>query len=395
MSCPPIVTEPERLAGQRRTAGDLPQKLLLVSGSARLLAQSAARAGIHAVALDHYADADTRAATADVMAIPEPGGDFDPLRLLTAAARLAPPGAYPLVYGSGLDSSPDLLDALAQGREVIGNSPAIQRLFRVPSRFFQLLSACGIPHPEIRHDHPPDPANWVIKSGCSEGGKRVRFCAHVQAGADEYYQRRLNGPALSALFLADGRGATILGFNTLLTVELPGQPFLFIGAINQTQLDDSQRQQIHCTVARLVEVSGLVGLNSLDFMLDAVGGLLVIEVNARPSATMALYDDDYPEGLLAAHIRACLGRLPVDIPPPPVRAFRVLSAPKRVTAHPGLNWPNWCADVPAIGTIIETGQPVCTLKAEGYSRGSVEALIEQRADQLHRYIASVHSSVSR
>lgn len=389
------MTEAERSRDPWRTTGDLPRQLLLVSGSARLLAQSAARAGIRAVALDHYADTDTRAATADVMAIPEPGGDFDPLPLLDAAARLAPPGAYPLVYGSGLDSNPALLDVLAQGREVIGNSPAIQRLFRVPGRFFRLLGACGIPYPEIRSAHPPDPANWVIKSGCSEGGKRVRFCAHVQAGSDEYYQRRLSGPALSALFLADGRGATILGFNTLWTAERPGQPFLFIGAINQTQLDDSQRQQIQSTVARLVEASGLVGLNSLDFMLDAVGGLQVIEVNARPSATMALYDDDYPEGLLAAHIRACRGRLPAGIPAARVRAFRVLLAPETMTVHPGMEWPHWCADVPARGTVIEPGRPLCTLRAEGDSRASVQFLIEQRITQLHRLIASVRSSVTR
>jgi predicted ATP-grasp superfamily ATP-dependent carboligase len=172
------------LPGGGARATDLPEKLLVVSCSARMLAQSAARAGIRVVALDHYADADTRAFSAHAQAVPFTDGAFEPQALLDAACKFAPDRDFPLVYGSGLDSQPELLEALGRSREVIGNSPAIQRLFRSPRSFFELLRQCGVPYPEIRHERPENGQKWLIKSGCSEGGKRVRFCAQDQGGRE-------------------------------------------------------------------------------------------------------------------------------------------------------------------------------------------------------------------
>lgn len=336
------------------------------------------------MALDHYADADTRAAAVAAEAIPESDGGFDASRLLEAAGRLAPSTGYPLVHGSGLETNPGLLAALSRDREVIGNSPATHRLCQEPRRFFALLRECGLPYPEIRFKNPTNPASWLIKSGCSAGGKRVRFCAHNQAGPDEYYQQRLEGPALSVLFLADGRRAALIGFNTLWTAALTGQPYLFMGAINRTHLHDRQRHSLQDRISRLVAASGLVGLNSLDFMTGADRGIRVLEINARPSATLALYDDDVPGGLLAAHIRACRGELPPVLPSARCRAFRAVLAPCGFSVPPGMNWPVWCADRPVSGVVIGPDQPLCTVKAEGESARDVMALIRQRTAAIRR-----------
>ena len=354
-----------------------------------MLAESAARAGVWTVALDHYADADTRASAAAVAAIPEPGGAFDREGLLTAAARLAPPDAFPLIYGSGLDSQPDLLNALAQGRAVIGNPPPLQGQFREPSRFFALLRQLEIPHPEIRAQRPPDPEGWLLKSGCSEGGKRVRFCAQMEAGPQDYYQWRLTGPAFSALFLADGQQTNIIGFNTLWTAGHARQPFLFGGAISHAPLRAAQRRQVVKHVASLVQATGLRGLNSLDFMLDAAGLPLVLEINARPSATLALYDADYPEGLLAAHYRACHGHLQGTRAAGCFRAFRVVLAPCSIRVPPDTRWPAGCADRPVAGTVIAAGQALCTATAAARSPSAARARIEQLTAELHRLAATL------
>ena len=334
------------------------------------------------VALDHYADADTRCFSAHTQAIPFHDGTFEPAALLDAACKLAPGKDFPLVYGSGLDSQIETLEALTRSREVIGNSPVIQRLFRSPRSFFKLLQQCGVPYPETCYERPKNGQNWLIKSGCSEGGKRVRFCAQDQERPGDYYQWRVAGKTYSALFLADSEAAKVIGFNTLWTIEFSASPFLFAGAMSHAPLSPAQQRQIEAHIAALVQASGIRGLNSLDFMVSHDNELLVLEVNARPSATMALYDEDTHDGLLAAHIRACRGKLKLDMASSKVRAFHVCFAPTRVFAMPLADWPSWCADVPIAGSTVEPGQPLCTIVAEGDDPADVERLIRQRLDHI-------------
>jgi len=348
-----------------------------------MLAASAARARIRVVALDHYADADTRALAEQALAIPTVDGGFQPEPLLEAAARLAPAIRFPLVYGSGLDTQPELLGRLAADRELFGNPPGVLAQFREPRFFFPCLDHCSIAYPEIRFRRPETSENWLIKSGCSEGGKRVRFCAQDRPGVGEYYQRRVPGPACSVLFLADGERASILGFNTLLTSSTPGC-FLFEGAMNWAPLAREQRQRMEGNIVRLVRATGLKGLNSLDFMVNVGGEPLTIEVNTRPSATLALYDEDYPEGLLAAHIRACRGLLTGPVRTGAFRAFRVVYAAVTTRVEPDFVWPSWCSDRPVANAVIEAGMPLCTLRAEGGSPAAAMRGLAARARVLRR-----------
>jgi len=352
--------------------------LLLVAQSARMLAQSAARAGLSAAALDYFADADTRRHAARCLAVePAPGG-FDEAAWLEAADRLAPPGEESgLVYGGGIDTRPGLVAKLARGRTLLGNSPATLRRVNTPKTFFHLLDTLAIPYPQTRFAPPGDLEGWLIKPGCGEGGKGVGFAAKKRpALGDRYYQRHLQGEAFSALFLADGRQARIIGFNTQWTAgHDPSQPFLFAGAVNRAEIDAVQRTSVEAYARKLTAALGLVGLNSLDFMAGQ-GVCQVLELNPRPSATMALYDEDVAEGLLAWHIAACRGRLPPNSPPSgPVRALRIVYAPRAVVVEEDTRWPPGCADIPNPGTKIAGGQPLCSLMAQGRNPGEAEAAL--------------------
>lgn len=372
---------------------DLPERLLLVGCSARMLAQSAARAGIRPVSIDLFADRETRACSAYCESVDAADIGFERESLLRAAERLAPAGrGYALVYGSGLDADSGILEELARGRTLYGNPPEILRLFKTPDAFFGLLRRLGIPYPESGRIRPTDPENWLLKSGRSEGGKGVRFCSQAEPDSSAYYQRRLPGKALSALFLANGENARIIGFNTLRTVDhLVGQPFLFAGAVNRADLTPEQRRQVQTYVARLARAAPLRGLSSLDFMLDGET-CRVLEVNPRPSATMALYDDDFPHGLLAAHIRACRGEMPDAITVGRVvRAFKVFFAPFDLEVSEGTRWPDWCTDTPVTGTRIGVGRPVCTVCAEGADHRRVERLIERRESELFERLYAARS----
>lgn len=367
---------------------DLPERLLIAACGGRMLARSAARAGIRPVVLDLYADQDTRAQAQAAAAIPPAPIGLDPAALLDNAARLAPAeSGYALVYGSGLDLAPELLERLSSGRAVYGNAPDSLRLIKSPRRFFALLRQLDIPHPATRFEPPEPPQGWLAKPGCGEGGKGVVFCAQAQGDdPDRYYQRYVDGPPLSALFLADGANARIVGFNTLWTARLPGQPFLFAGAMNRAGLDQAQRAQVAASIARLVRATGLRGLNSLDFIADGPV-CRVLEINPRPSATLGLYDADFPEGLLARHIRACRGILGEPWQAgDTVRASKAVFAPRDWTAPDEWIWPGWCADRPMPGTFVKTGEPLCTVEAAGSDPEQVEETIRQREAGLIQWL---------
>lgn len=359
---------------------DCPSRVLLVGVSVRMLAQSAARAGIRASSLDWFADTDTAASSEHCTAVASPDGvDFDRERLIGMADQQAPPGARgsALVYGGGLDSRPELLMALCQGRTLYGNAPETLRTCKSPAHFFGLLDRCGIAHPEICLGPlatGQEPADWLVKQRGSEGGVGVTALGDdgtLPAGA--YLQRRLDGKPHSLLFLADGERIASVGFNRLLTTgHRRHQPFLFAGAITPTALSATQCAVVRRQALTLTRALRLVGLNSLDF-IAAGDGCSVLEINPRPSATLGLHDRKYPHGLLAAHMAACQGVLtPAGPDPEHPRGFRIAYAEGNLTVPQAFPWPEWAADRPAGGTAIAAGAPICSIAAEAASVGMLE-----------------------
>lgn len=347
-----------------------------------MLAASARRAGFVPVVFDLFGDRDTRE-MAETHVLADKNGLFDEPRLIAGvAAAVAAQPVLGLVYGGGLECLPELLASLARLVPLCGNPPEVVRECKTPERFFSCLERLGIPFPETRFSPPPTSPEWLVKPRCGTGGKRVGFHA-ARAGADGevYYQRHLGGEALSALFLADGRTARVVGFNTLWSESRGGEtPFLFAGTLNRAPLDEIRRAEVQEWVHRLAGALGLKGLNGLDFMFDGEV-CRVLEVNPRPSATLTLYDADYPRGLVAAHLDACAFRLPPGEPPfSPPRAWRVVYAQRDGQIPAGLVWPEWSADRPLPGAPFRAGEPLCTVSAEGATGEAAAALSAIRRD---------------
>ena len=347
-----------------------------------MLAQSAARGGYASVALDLFADQDTRKLANDCYCVADAQGAFDEKRLFSALSGI--PNRIGLVYGSGLDGRPDLLGKLIFGRRLLGNSIETLRWLKTPRRFFALLKELEIPHPATRFSPPPSSEGWLVKPSCGEGGKRVRFNAKNLAVAEtDYFQRYVPRDAGSVLFLADSQQARIIGFNSQWNASHdPDQPFLFGGAVNRASLNPDQEATLQTAIAKLTRAVGLVGLNSLDFIRDE-SEIRVLEVNPRPSATMALYDADYPRGLVHEHVLACQGRLPPSVcKEGPVRAFRIAYATRPILIPPDMNWPEGSADLPAAGSEIAVGYPICSVQVEGMETSAVDAALQTRITEL-------------
>lgn len=354
-----MALSPDRLQIKRPT--------LVIAASARVLTESGRKGNLPVLAIDQYADEDTQRASHALERVTSLDGGFSSDRLQKTIERLDPDGQSEVILGGGLDSHPEQIQAIARERTLLGNSPRLFMQLKDPESCFKLLDDLAIPYPEISWTYPADPSSWLLKTGCSEGGKGVRFPAHDQAASGEYYQRRLAGSTYSVLFLANGNDLRIIGFNTLQTIAVGKTPFLFAGAMNFTDLGRNIQRVVAGFALKLVRKTGLVGLNSMDFMIDPLKGPLVLEINPRPSATMALYDRDAPFGLLQAHIQAIGGSLmPVPITTQ-ARAFHVVLARRSLVIPESLVWPSWCHDRPAKGTSVRTNTPFCTVEAEASS----------------------------
>jgi uncharacterized protein len=364
-------------------------RLLLAGASVRMLAQSAARDRLRPVSLDLYADTDTAACSRLCREVAL-GEDFDLDRMVSLADRYAPrDGRTALIYGGGFDSRPEVLEVLVSGRRLWGNPPDLLRRVNTPGPFLDLLDRLAIPYPETRWElrfPERDSRTWLVKKGRSQGGLGVRYRKPDCAGKPlpgHYYQRYVDAIPRSLLFLANGVAIEPVGFNTLETARHIGsRPFLFAGAATDDAISARHRGEMLAHARALTGALSLIGLNSLDFVIDG-GTCRVLELNARPSASMTLYDAETPFGLVNAHIAACCGRLiSQPLGRTSARGFRILYAGVEFRMPADFVWPEWASDRPRPGLSIPWGNPVCSIRAESPDRGDLNRQLFSREREL-------------
>lgn len=360
---------------------------LLVGNSARALARSAARGGYDVHVLDGFADADTALWARSVTRLPwtqEQDSDRVSPEVVEIARSLGP--FQGVVYAAGFESAPDLLESLSQTWPLSGNSASLLARVKDPEGLSALMQALRIPHPEYRRTRPPDARHWLCKRIGGAGGGHVRAAEAVgTAGDDEYFQRYVDGQTVSALFLANGRRADVVGFHeSWVNGSADNGFYAYGGACSAHGLSPATRSAMRAAIDRLVATVGLRGLNGVDFVVGR-GAFTLIEVNPRPCITLDLYDADWGEGLFHWHLQACAGHLPDRLPVPgSVRAHRVFYAARKVVVPAGAIWPEWVTDRPAGPQEIPRGMPVCTIHAEAARAGEARRLLTHRTAWLRR-----------
>lgn len=370
--------------------------VLILAGSGRALAESARRGGYRVWVYDGFSDRDTLAVARCRrirQGFPRLGEDAF---IEEIAALPEPPRG--VVYGGGLEEADSLLRRLSARWRLFGNDPCVLERLRDPRRFFALLDSLGIPYPEVRFT-PPDSAagkGWLVKRAGSCGGLGTAHFDPEFSVADSasYYQRHIEGSVMSILFIADGERHRTLGYNRLgMKSSNPPAPFLYTGAVGQVSLSVAQRRPLQEMVARLVSRLGLRGVNGLDFILND-DGILVLDLNPRPTATLELYEHLVSDGWIKHHIRACLGVLP-EVPravSAAVCGHQIVYAPRSLEIPAAMKWPQWAKDRPAAGARIVPGQPLCSLFARGGGTHEVEALLRRYQDEI---LESLYAASSR
>ena len=356
--------------------------VLIAAASGRALAASARRAGYAPLVTDFFGDEDTiAAAQAHVRIRPHNGRSMDPDELIAAFHALAaihdPSGA---VCGTGFEDRTDVLARIAQHWTLIGNSPATVARIKDPTFLAALCRRCGIPHPDTRPDLPNDAAGWLAKRSGGAGGTHIRIVAGERTAPEAYYfQRRVSGDPVSALVLADGHSAMVLGFSAQWSSPAPEQPFRYGGAVQPAPLTRATAGALTGAVQQLTSLISLVGLNSFDFLVDG-REFHLLEINPRPGATLDIFEPRGGASMFAMHVEACRGILP-DTPPTYGRAAAsaIVYADRDIPRIPSLSWPGWVGDRPIAGSSISAQSPLCTVFASAATAALARKLVDRRA----------------
>ena len=232
------------------------------------------------------------------------------LPALRALAALAPSPILGLVYGAGFEDRPELLTLIAKHWPLLGNDAATVARLKAPESFFAELDRLGIPHPAT--------TQRTAREGAQAGSPSARAAPAAvisrRAGCNATRARSTTrsastGRAVSALFVANGRRARVLGFSEQWTAPTPRSPFRYGGALRPASLRQSVAREMASAVAAIARSFAVVGLASADFLVEGDDALL-LEINPRPGATLDIFDSG-AKPLMRLHLEAIReGRLP-------------------------------------------------------------------------------------
>jgi predicted ATP-grasp superfamily ATP-dependent carboligase len=359
--------------------------VLIAAFSGRALAASARRAGYAPLVVDCFGDQDMCEAAERAISLPARVQVGFRRKSLMAALDTLVDGASSkpigLVLGAGFECNPRLVARLAERYHLIGNSAGVIQRTKDPVEFFATLDRLGIAHPETRIAAPEKSGGWLMKRIGGSGGLHIVDCPlTVHPDPRRYFQRKLGGECVSVLGVIGIKGPAF-AMSRQWTSPLRRRPYRYGGAVAMTLEDaDLEARLIDSAYALSGELK-LMGLVSFDFIVQD-GEPFLIEVNARPGATLDVLDDD-AGSLFEAHIAACLGEDSASLlerswRPSAARAAAYLYADRgdiRVSDAP---WPEWSADRPQPGSTINRHQPLATVIADGGTSESSEALCRTR-----------------
>ncbi|MEW4562998.1 ATP-grasp domain-containing protein [Bremerella sp. JC770] len=376
------------------------KRIGLIGASCRAMAASLVRGGFSVCAADMFADGDLAQL-----------GDVKQLRSYPWSAprwlRQADVDAW--CYTGGLENYPRLIERVAAEKRLLGNSPITLRKVRDPFWLADLAKRHGFPFPETCRVHDPayDPMDprpsdqWLLKPYRSAGGLNIQPVSSLPELAHRFYlQRKMPGMPMSAVVLSTRDACRVVGVSRLMIGQEYGAPgpFVFAGASSTYPLKSEGIQPIADAIR---DEAGLIGLWGFDFLQSDVP--LLLEVNPRWTATMALHERMRNDGLMKHHLQACLHQ-EIDLLPQyalGVSGMRILYAKKRLRVtddmldrmdevfgfrHPLALLAPSIGDIPTAGTTIETGHPVCTLYVDRSEESQIEPGLAESEAKLNEIL---------
>jgi len=388
----PLCNWPVMALSELQRSVELPTELIVVGASARAMAECAERSGFVVWSVDQFGDVDLDEVSAGMRVVSNwPAGIADAVCGLPDV---------PVLYGGALENSPDVIRRLKLERCLIGSSPGAVSAIRNPVRLQETLRNSGLPALEIAESIRSADCSqqWFLKPIASAAGinaRRFEFPSSASELPDGcLLQQFVRGQTVSGLYLVGAGGVQLLGMTEQLcgVAEAGASGVLYAGSIaplGEHELPgDCFREAEAIGNALLPSLRGLVGI---DFIRDeAEKKLWTLEVNPRFPASAELFERLLEWPLIRWHVESCLGHdvKPRTSVPDRDRAdiftgvcgklilyatstVRIQSLQDVVTKLFGDDCE--VADIPANGSLIEVGMPVCTLLLK---RSTVESCRE-------------------
>ncbi len=361
----------------------LPRKknILIVANSGRMLAQFAQKAGYSPVVIDCFSDVDTQAVALECIRVDGLALAFlqSPVLLLLKKYQLSR-----FIYGSGLECHLDSLEFLRKYLGVSGNELDVFSAIQNKVDFFNSLERLSIPYPKTTLKCFNLKSGGLFKPMQGEGGVGIKKNSQLKGIPEfSYWQQYVEGTAMSALFIANGIQSKIYGFHKQWVTTVGNNEFIFSGLISQPEIDDELKTQVSLWITKLVQNFSLKGINSLDFIVSE-NDRFVLELNARPSASMQLYQND----LFSEHIKSVLSETidPSDGYEVGYHGYKIIFAETDIVIRNNIQWPVGVVDIPVAGSIIHTEMPICSIIARENSEQLVLDQIQSKQQLIKKLL---------
>lgn len=379
--------------------------LVLIAGlTTRAAAESALNGGRDIVTLDYFGDRDQRALVENASLRRDYGLGYSVEGLAEVGQGIR---ADALVYTSSLENHPQTVADLSQGRELLGNGPAVLRQVRDWRIVRAFCKEVGIPFAETllvgEETRARDSGRYLRKPVRSGGGRGIEVWDGGHLDDEHLLQVEVDGLPASAAFVADGSRSLMIGMTEQLIGRraLGASGFTWCGNILPVDLPDEERcilwDRMAGMAGQLTHRFGLVGVNGLDVIIsrDEQGDPLpiLIEVNPRYTASMELMERARNCSILSLHIEAVRNGVPAELSLRPMSnqvgfyGKAIVYARSAVVIPETSGWTErGRRDVPYSGEHIEAGHPVCTVFSDGETRRTCWAGLLDAARSVRREI---------
>lgn len=375
---------------------------MAVGFNIRPVARLCKQLGYKVVAVDYWGDIDIRCCADHLYSILQQESGSRAESILDgsrsdALVKLAERAANELSHidfilvGSGLDDRPDLWARLGRIAPILGNPPEKLLVLRNPIELFSIAEDEGVKCPATYRAKSPSEAikiaeklgfPVVLKPIRGSGGFRIRF-GRSAAEIKENYQRvagrsgevwvqkYVEGLDASASVLGDGGDCVVVSINEQLIglKELGAlSPFRYCGNVVPLKARRKVIERVMEASRILGQRLRLKGSNGFDFVIGRDGEPYLIEVNPRFQGTLECIYQATGLNLVKEHIEACMGNLISEIPKPKGYAVKMIVFAKRCGVIQRLDGLKDVYDISPPGTVVEKGNPICTVQVQAESR---------------------------
>jgi predicted ATP-grasp superfamily ATP-dependent carboligase len=267
----------------------------------------------------------------------------------------------------------------------------------------RILRDAGLPSAEVREADAelPEYCRWLRKPLHGSGGQGIDFTTRTESGDGHFYQRFLEGPSYSAVYVRARSETRLLGTTEQLIGPvgwLNALPFRYAGSVGPVDLGPDVRTELLRIGETLVEGCALRGVFGMDFVLEA-GRPHLVEINPRYTASIEVLERSTGVRALSWH------RLEFD-PPATISAaayagarccakaifyaHRQFVTPAAFASLVDAHWERvGFADVPLPGEVCEAGWPILTLLAEADTRDVALRRLQAQAVRVLSVIAGI------